>query len=183
MKAFYVSRDYVSDGIPVSMSPYPRIVLGDGGHKQATWIALGRRDQENIIKRDDNDKEVVFDVGILKVKDKEQFLIVAPRPGEDNRALVFWAVSSGYRGSSSIKTADDVLVVGYDHSWHSGRGNLGSTAEILAVLKPGQKLEASKSGRRVQQDRARLTWDGKEIKVEFFESGSDPDTEQEGELI
>jgi hypothetical protein len=80
---------------------------------------------------------------------------------------VLWRVSSGYRGGASISADEGVTVVAKDTSWHSGRGSLGSTAEILAILKPGQKLTASRSGWRVQETRARLTYDGTKISVVF----------------
>lgn len=117
--------------------------------------------------------KVVADVGALALKDKVsgaptgKHLIVAPLPGNDNRILVYWSVSSGYRGGASISAAEDVLVIARDEAWHSGKGATGSTAQILAVLKPGQELQASRSGRRMQQTRGRLQWDGKEIKVTF----------------
>ena len=119
------------------------------------------------------DTKVIADVGLIALKDKVtqlpngKYLIVAPKPGNDNRILVYWSVSSGYRGGASISAADDVLVIASDQAWHSGKGATGSTAQILAVLKPGQELCASRSGRRMQQTRARLQWDGKEIKVTF----------------
>ena len=217
MKAYDINETKIQAGIPVTQKPYPHIVLGAGGHKRATWIALGKRDTESIIRprrvpcpnrgrthygevlvgdelpkceecgeryvqndrysRHPDTGEVdgplcVHDVGIIAVKDKSgepsgKFLIVAPRPGHDNRVLVLWRVSSGYRGSASISAGEGVTLIATDSSWHSGRGSLGETAEVLAILKPGQELTAHRSGRRVQETRARLVWDGKEIKVTF----------------
>ncbi len=190
MKAYDVKGTEVSRGIPVSTEPYAKIAFGEGGHKRATWIPLGKNDANSIVvktpitTRKWNGQEyetvetgnftvTVEDVGVIALKDKNtgepngRFLIVAPRNGSDNRILVLWRVSSGYRGSASIKAGEGVTVIGSDQSWHSGRGSLGSTAEMLAILKPGQELRASRSGRRVQENRARLTWDGKEIKVVY----------------
>ena len=192
MKVFDVHESTVHEGIQVAMEPYPHIVLGEGGHKRAAWIALGKRDAESIIERtpimerrwnsEKSEYEMVDtgrksakikDVGIIALRNKEtgepngKFLIVAPRNGSDNRALVLWRVSSGYRGGASIDAGEGVTVIAYDHAWHSGRGSLGETAEALAILKPGQELTARRSGRRVQETRARLTWDGKQIAVVF----------------
>lgn len=230
MKAFEVNGSEVFIGIPVDVTPYPHITLGAGGHKRATWIALGKRDADAITqprrlpcpnrgqsetlyaaeipadkqarrcdkcgqmygdwiqqegwsgskyfsRKHPNAGEVdgpvcVFDVGVIQLKYKEtgepsgKFLIVAPR-NKDNRALVLWRVSSGYRGSASISAGEGVIIIASDSSWHSGRGSLGETAEVLAILKPGQELIARRSGRRVQETHARLTWDGKEVKVVF----------------
>ena len=224
MKCFDVHGTEVYKGIPVASSPYPHIVLGEGGHKRATWIALGKRDAEAIIKsrrlpcprrgdsdfttdpatcspehvcekcgqkygpweqgtyglrrRHPNAGEVdgpacVHDVGIIALRNKEtgeptgKFLIVAPRGNRDNRVLVLWRVSSGYRGSASISAGEGVTLIATDSSWHSGRGALGETAEVLAILKPGQELIAYRSGRRVQETHARLVYGGKEISVTF----------------
>lgn len=168
MRAYLVDESSVTVGISVSDNPYPHIVLGEGGNKRATWVAIGKRDAESIVK-----EGRIEDLGVIALKDKEtqeptgRYLIVASRNGADNRVAVLWRVSSGYRGSSSIEASDGVVVIASDDAWHSGRGNMGSTAEMLAVLKPNQTLNAKISGRRVEQTRARLTYDGKEIKVEF----------------
>lgn len=190
MKAFDVSGTEVSRGIPVSTEPYAKISFGEGGHKRATWIPLGNRDTDAIMVKTPittrkwngeayetvetgNFNVTVEDVGVIALKDKNtgepngRYLIVKPHNGSDNRVLVLWRVSSGYRGSAGITAGEGVTVLGSDQSWHSGRGSLGSTAEMLAILKPGQELRASRSGRRVQENRARLTWDGEKIEVVF----------------
>ena len=134
----------------------------------------------------------IDEVGVIALRDKKtgeyngRHLIVAPR-GQDNRALILWRVSSGYRGGADITAGDGVRVVAEDSAWHSGRGSLGSTAEMLAVLSPGQELRASRSGRRVQSNRARLTWDGEEVKVVFGDDSlfiaTGADEEPEGEYL
>jgi len=174
MKTYTVSGEGIIEGIVVDMMPYPHITLGDGGHKRATWIAIGKRDADVIIVRSEKEGESrveVKDAAVIALKDGEgkpngKYLIVAPR-GSDNRVLVLWRVPSGYRGSSGIKAGEGVKVIACDSSWHSGRGNLGSTAEMLAILEPGQELHASRSGRRVQETRAVLKYDGKKISVLF----------------
>lgn len=180
MKTFDVEAAVITPGLPVDPKPYPKVVLGAGGNKRATWVSIGRRDQADLIKETD-EGAAIFDAAVLVTK-KGQPLIVAPRQGDD-RALVLWRVPSGYRGSASIKAQDDVVVVASDSAWHSGRGNLGETAEILAVLRPGQYLEARRSGRRVQEDRARLVWNGEKVEVTFFASSADPFGDEEGEYI
>lgn len=192
MKTFSVNGTEVHEGIVVALEPYPHIVLGEGGHKRATWVALGKRDAESIVQRtpimerrwnsEKSEYEMedtggtmfqVRDVGIIGLKDAEgkpngKYLVVAPRNGDDNnRALVLWGVESGYRGSASITAGEGVTVIATDASWHSGRGNLGETAEMLAILKPGQELHAHRSGRRVQDSEAKLAYDGKNISVTF----------------
>ena len=184
MKAFDVSESAVREFIPVDTSPYPHVTLGEGGNKRATWVALGKRDAPTLVllSEEREGKQLpdrISEAGVVKLE-SGQHLIVAPRGG-DNRALVLWHVASGYRGSASISADDDVLVIARDAAWHSGRGNLGETAECLVVLKPGQCLEAHISGRRVQEYCARLTWDGQHIRVEFF--CSDAVTEGEGKYI
>lgn len=159
--------------------PYPRIILGEGGHKKATWIPLGKRDAESIIVRipiekGDNPRTipVIQNVSIISLKDENgqpngKYLVVAPKNGSDDRVLVQWNVSSGYRGSARITGGEGVTIIATDVAWHSGRGNLGETAECLAILKPGQELIASVSGRRVQNPKGKLSYDGKVITVIF----------------
>lgn len=185
MKAFDVSETKVSDGIPVASQPYPHIVLGEGGNKRATWVALGKRDAGQIVR-----EGRIADVGVIALKDEGgkpngKFLIVASRNGKDDRALILWRVPSGYRGSAGITAGEGVTMIASDSSWHSGRGNMGETAEMLAVLKPGQELTAQISGRRVEQTRARLGWDGREITVEFGDESlfAALDEEVEGEYL
>lgn len=186
MKAFDVSETKVSNDIPVASQPYPHIVLGEGGNKRATWVALGKQDIARIVRDGKID-----DVGLIALKDKVtgeptgKFLIVAPKNGQDNRALILWRVASGYRGSASIAAGEGVTVVASDAAWHSGRGNMGETAEMLAVLKVEQELIAKISGRRVEQTRARLSWDGREITVEFGDENlfAALDEEVEGEYL
>lgn len=223
MKTYFVSDDAVSEAIAVTMEPYPHIVLGEGGHKRATWVPLGKRDLQAIVKAtaepcpkrgqsetafvdqephelavcsncgtlygpwrkfpsysgsyaalhpqsgDIDGPNLLIDVGVVALKDANgptgKYLIVAPRPGKDNRALVFWSFRSGYRGNATIEADAGVTVIARDVAWHSGQGNLGETAEMLAVLKPGQKLHGWRSGRNVQDTHAVLTYDGKQVTV------------------
>lgn len=232
MKCLDVDGKKVAAGLLVADKPYPHVVLGDGGNKRSTWIAIGKRDAEKMVRprrvpcpdRDQNDSHfgeevpadkqtphvcqkcgetfddwsfkptfgdgkywtrkhaasgevngpvVVGDAGIIALKDSAsgqptgRYLIVAPRPGDDNRVLVLWRVTSGYRGSASITPGEGVVAIASDAAWHSGRGNMGETAEIMAILKPCQELRAKISGRNVQNTRARLQWDGKNISVDF----------------
>lgn len=185
MKTYDVSGAEVRGGIAVLNKPYPHVVLGEGGNKRATWVALGKRDADAIVR-----EGKVADVGVIALKDESgkpngKFLIVAPKNGGDNRALVLWRVASGYRGSASISAGEGVIVIASDQSYHSGQGSLGSTAEVLAVLKPGQELTAHRSGRRVGTTRARLTWDGKTVQVEFGDESlfAALDEEVEGEYL
>ena len=129
-------------------------------------------------------------MSVIALKDAEgkpngKHLIVAPRNGGDDRVLVLWRVGSGYRGSVSITAGEGVTVIASDTSWHSGRGNLGETAEMLAILKPGQVLRASRSGRHVQNTRARLAYDGKTITATFGGEEMEAATadEVEGDLL
>ncbi len=170
MKTYDVKGAEVSKGIVIVLEPYPHIVLGEGGNKRATWIPLGKRDAEFIIVRTPFTAQIE-DVSVIALKDAEgkpngKHLIVAPRNGGDNRILVLWRVSSGYRGSASISAGEGVTVIASDFSWHSERGSLGETAEMLAILKPGQELRASLSGRGLKETEGKLTYDGA-IKVIF----------------
>jgi hypothetical protein len=152
MKTYDIDGTEVREGIEVALEPYPHIVLGEGGHKLATWIALGKRDANAIIQQtpimerrwnsEESEYETVdtgrtsakiTDVSVIVLKNAEgklngKYLIVAPRNGSDNRVLVLWRVSSGYRGGASISAGEGVTVIASDSSWHSGRGNLGETA-------------------------------------------------------
>lgn len=181
MKTYDVNENEVKAGLPVDMQPYPKIVLGDGGNKRATWIAIGQRDQSQLIQANGKNGQRIFEAAVV-ITAKGQPLLVAPRNG-DNRALVLWRVPSGYRGDARITAPEGVRIIASDQSWHSGRGNLGSTAEALVVLEPGQYLEASRSGRRVQENRARLTWTGSEIEVVFYNSEANPFGPEDGEYI
>ena len=180
MKSFEVNGEEIREGIPVSSEPYPHIVLGDGGNKRATRVPLLKSDSEKIIRN-----YLINNVSILKLKDAGGYLIIAPRDGSDNRILVLWRVASGFRGSASITHGEGVTIIAKDSAWHSGRGNLGETAEILAVLSPGQELRASRSGRRVENTRAKLVWDGKNINVAFGDKNMDAALADEvaGELL
>lgn len=190
MKAYDVTERDVRDGIEVILEPYPHIVLGQGGHKRATWVALGKRDVDTIVKnvpvterrldmKDMLYKNIqtgtiskIIDVAVIELKDPEgnpngRYLIVAPRHDKDDRVLVLWRVESGYRGSASISPGEGVIVVAVDSAWKSGRGNLGETAEMLAILKPGQELCAKRTGRRIQNTSGRLVYAFNKISVTF----------------
>lgn len=167
MKIYDVKNNGISDGIFVASEPYPHVVIGDGGNKRATWIALGKRDINQIVMNKGTSSPEIKNVGIIALKDADQkptgkYLIVAPR-GHDDRVLVLWRVSSGYRGSADITAGEGVMVIAQDKAWHSGRGSLGEDAEMLAILKPGQELTATRSGRDLEQTRAKLVYDGKAI--------------------
>lgn len=115
---------------------------------------------------------VVKKVGVIALKDATdkptgKYLIVAPREGADDRVLVLWRFPSGYRGSASITPGVGVVVLGTDSAWHSGQGNIGETAEILAILKPGQELRGSRSGRRLEDTRGWVRFDGSKVFVKF----------------
>ena len=197
MKVFDVHESTVHEGIQVAMEPYPHIVLGEGGHKRAAWIALGKRDAESIIERtpimerrwnsEKSEYEMVDtgrksakikDVGIIALRNKEtgelngKFLIVAPRNGHDNRALVLWRVSSGYRGSASISAGEGVTLIASDSSWHSGRGSLGETAETLAILKEFMLCEIQENIARLgfKLERVESEWAKKRPWLETFDS-------------
>lgn len=188
MKCYTVSGSSEVKNIKINAAPYPHIAIGDGGNKRATWIPLGKHDASTIVGEDDG-YEVITNVGLIGLRDKEtnepdgRYLVVAPRNRDDERALVLWQVSSGYRGGAHIESPDGVRVVSYDHAWHSGRGSLGETAEMLAVLAPGDTLTAEITGRRVQENRARLTWTGSEFEVLFYPADADPDAQPEGDYI
>lgn len=191
MKTFTVRGKEVTPGIDVYLAPYYHLVIGDGGHKKATWVALGKNDAKVITTiNEEQITGVCYDVGVLSLKDREtgkptgKYLIVAPHgDGSDNRILVCWSVASGYRGSANILADEKILVVARDKAWHSGQGNLGENAEIIAVLHPGQSLVAEISGRRVQETRARLLWNGKELTEEYGDESLLLSDEPEGELV
>jgi len=189
MRTFTVSESVVTPGIEVNSLPYWKVVLGAGGHKRSTWIALGKRDVDEIIKEKENImnsenivmntegknifgiKGKIFQAGIIALKNNEgvptgNHLIVKER-GNDDRVLIVWRVSSGFRGSVNIEGGQEVKIVAFDKAWHSGQGSLGETAECMAILKPGQRLYATITGRRVEEPRAILVYDGKEIKITF----------------
>jgi hypothetical protein len=216
MKTYDVNGREVTAGIKVAMEPQPHVVLGAGGNKNATWVAIGRRDAGTIIvrpdipcpKQGDSDfttnpatcaaqhrcdqcgemydswkastppfnyryhpkagtvpgPEMILDVGSMQL-DSGKMLIVTPRPS--NRVLVLWRFKSGYRGGADITAGDGVKVVATDKAWHSGRGNKGETAELLAIMEPGQELHAKRWGRNLEETHARLRYDGTNIIVEY----------------
>lgn len=161
MKTFDIAGNTVVEGIAVVNAPYPHVLLGEGGNKRATWVAIGKRDIATIVH-----EGKVTDVGVIALKNEDgtpkgTHLIVAPHGSED-RVLVIWRVRSGYRGNANITApaTDGVTIIDSDKSWHSGQGNLGETAEVMAILKPGQKLLAVRSGRRLEQTHGMLVYDG-----------------------
>jgi len=187
MKCYTITKDQVSPGITIGEKPFPRIIIGDGGNKRATWIPLGKRDESRIVQVGDG-ISTVEDVGIIALRNDAgepdgRYLIVAPRNSHDERVLVLWRVRSGYRGDATISAPEGAVVVGHDSAYHSGRGSLGATDEMLTVLRPGDTLIAKISGRRVQCNRARLTWTGDDFEIVFFPSDSDPDSEVDGDYI
>lgn len=225
MKTYTTRETTVTKGIEVCPTPYPHITLGEGGHKRATWMALGKRDAEKLMiptqipcrHRGTTGPEVcldcgtpaekvaewppqvwihpskegfidgplkVEDVGVLQLPEREnqppRYLIVAPPFSESDRILVFWSLSSGYRGSASITPGEGALMIAKDSAYHSGQGNLGESAETLAVLSPDQYLEGRISGRRIQSPEWRLTYLGEgQFEVGPFE----PAVEQEEEGV
>lgn len=195
MKTFTVVGCTVTPGIEVNSDPYWRIVLGLGGHKRSTWIPLGKKDAAEMVRKDveqkDNEIYKIFNVGVIALKDKEQqltgnHLIVGEKNKNDDRVMVVWSVESGYRGSANIHGGQEVKIIAQDKAWHSGKGNLGETAECLAVLKPGQRLYGEISGRRVEEPRAILEYDGKEIKVTYGKKELETvlsDEQPEGEYV
>ncbi len=216
MKTYDVNGREVTAGIKVAMEPQPHVVLGDGGNKRATWVAIGQRDAGTIIVRPDipcpkqggsdftadpatcaaehrcdqcgemygpwesttklynyryhpnagtvAGPEQIQDAGVMQLE-SGKMLIVAPRQG--NRILVLWRFESGYRGGAEITAGEGVKVVAADKAWHSGRGNMGETAEMLAIMEPGQELRAERSGRHIEETHARLRYDGTNIIVEY----------------
>ena len=189
MKCIEIQEAVEQNGIPVEREPYPHVVLGEGGHKRATWIPLGNRDADAMIKRvavsvevwknkeDVEEEERILDAGVIALRNKKtkeltgRYLLVKPHNPDnkpDTRVLVLWRVESGYRGTADIEALDErVVVVGYDHAWASGRGALGETAEMLAIVLDGARLSARISGRRVQLTRAILQNDGGKISVVY----------------
>lgn len=201
MKTFTVLGYAVTPGIRVHSFPYWRVVLGEGGNKKSTWIALGKKDASEIISerervsRDDDkvmiEEGKVMSAGVITLKDKEgnltgNHLIVKEKGNHDDRILIKWCVESGFRGSANIEGGQEVKIIANDHSWHSGQGAMGETAECMAILKPGQRLYAKITGRRVEEPRAVLEYDGKEIKVTYGKEDLETvlsDEQPEGEYV
>ena len=199
MKCYTVDGETIKNYIQVYNDPYPHVALGNGGNKRATWIPVGKRDFGIIEKIGDSKQvaHVITDANVIIVGEKKTKLIVKDNAAANNNVMVLWKVESGYRGGAGIQTtltpqrnADGIIpyvaegdretvpgvqLTAKDDAYHSGQGSLGLTAEALMILSPGASVEAGRSGRRVQTDRARLTWDGSELKVLYYSSGADPE--------
>lgn len=210
MKAFTIKDTNATEGIQVDMTPYPRVVLGEGGNKRATWIPIGRRDQPRLL----NENNIIMGADVARTQ-KGTMLLVAPRPADGrDRALVLWKITSGYRGGAEIhdnpRGEQDLLhwqsnrakkpeecdgywvwrnrdtLVAQDVAYHSGRGALGETHEALAIMNPGDTLWGRRTGRHVQSPYLRLKYLG-EGKFEIFEGDKafieGLDEEDEHELL
>ncbi|UZE93126.1 MAG: hypothetical protein IB617_03145 [Candidatus Nealsonbacteria bacterium] len=185
MKCFKTIEDQICVGIPVDQNPYPHVTLGEGGHKRATWVSIGKRDVDII-----SSQGKILRAGVIALRDKEtkeltgKFLIVAERPTADNRILLLWRIKSGYRGSAGINADRNVQVIAIDSSWHSGGGALGETAEILVVLNPGDELRAHRTGRRVEnKNYLLLRYDGKNIEVKIGDENIIDNGNYEGDYL
>jgi len=95
MKVFDIYCTDIKYGIPVVLEPYPHIVLGEGPSGPLGSLL------ESATQKTIGTSGKIMNVSVIALKDSEgkpngKYLIVAPR-GDENRILVVWRVSSGYR--------------------------------------------------------------------------------------
>lgn len=95
------------------------------------------------------------------------FKLAAPESNRDNRALVLWRVMSGNHGTAEITPDPGAVLVAKDEAWHSARSRNGLTAEVLAMLKPGQFLQAVRSGTDYPLPYGLVHWDGLHLSASF----------------
>ncbi len=113
----------------------------------------------------------IHEVEIMAVKNKERaeftgYLIVAPRSSTDKRALVLWKVP-GFSGSITIFWNKEVILIANGSRLSSRKDLTIEITEVLAILKPGQKLIARRQWHQPQKSYGQLFWDGKELSVIF----------------
>lgn len=99
-------------------------------------------------------RPVIVDVGVHGAFQGE-YKIVQPSQEDKDQILILWEVQAGPL-TPAIRVNEDVCVI--------AKRNQAGSAEVLAVLKSGQHLEAWVPGRNWWSS-VWLTWNGKQITV------------------
>ena len=160
MKVFkaesYPGTDKISAGLAVTESPYPHVRVG--GQHQERRIPLGRRDAPFLPRP-------LLEAGVIKLEGKVPALIVAPRRGDENNALVLWHVSARYRGTVDLLECQQAAVIAECYPW---LGNDGHEYQILAALAPGGQVVVRRTGRSAGRrviEYGILAWDGQDVRI------------------
>jgi len=142
----YVSKSCV---VPAQNdSGYWYIELGGGGHNRPRRIWINGR---AVVRKQDKDGKPVFGiVDRLSFRRTEKGNVVL-MPGEYNIVVLF--AECGYRGTADAvvlpvdgREQNEWLVAGREY-WHSGRGALGVSEHLLLLLKEGDRVRVTRTGR------------------------------------
>lgn len=179
MKAFSVEENRVEIGIKVQNYPFWRMLFGQSGTKNYSWIGVGFKDAEKIIE----DKEIVYQINkkiccatglikkadILELKDNpDNFLLVRERVKEAG-VLVFWVVKSGAKGTVNITPKNGAKIIKCRLDWLGNRKTCGTIAHCLAIIKPGQALQADITGISFSSPPFRfIKYDGQQLMPSYF---------------
>lgn len=109
---------------------------------------------------------VVLECDCIELKDKNtgkpsgKHLIVAEKEKSQN-VFVLWRIPSGFRGDSRLEESDVKIL-----ATNKTGGALGRTLQVLAILKPGQSIVVTRSGRKIEgATTVTLSWDGENLKI------------------
>lgn len=178
MKAFEIKglrAQEVYEGLSVEIEPFPHISMGGKPRGRFYWVPVSSRDADSIIG-----SGVIKNADVIPQK-KGGYMIVAPRKKDDTRVLVLWRFPSNNfgRGRAGIYPSSGVEVLERNFYSHTRRDREGETAEVLAILKPGQWLDAGRYGKWIDMpakpNRSRLYYDGTTVKLEQWQTRRDLD--------
>lgn len=162
MYCFKISRGgYVSKYclVPnVTDQGYYYITLADGRGVKRIWVS-----RKAITIRDG--KEVIIDW--LNYRKTEKGNVVLLPNDNKNETIVVIEATCGYRGTSTI-TIEDGEIIERGAFYHSPRGSLGVSDVVLAKVKDGAKVIASRTGRLYGADStivAKIVFGGEGIEM------------------
>ena len=99
-------------------------------------------------------------------KPNGSYSIGKPELSDGKSALVLWRFTSRKNESSFITPGAETTVVAYDYAFHPDKKGEGGTAEMLAILDPGEMLFGHRILSNKELESFRLEYDGITIKVE-----------------
>jgi hypothetical protein len=201
MKCFITSsspdaQGHLRPGIPVQMSPFPHIAVGEAGRgrtlaRMPVTLELATK---NPAETDPSGGQVSLLTEAKVMRSSDGKTIVA-RAGTypDQRCLVHLVYDPGFRGNCNwevlepatqnwyaigwVKSGSDpvdivlnnslvIIIVSGNKAWGDA-GRMGSSEEHLAILKPGAVIRFTRTGRTYGAPKVLLMmWDGENFSVE-----------------
>lgn len=151
MKCYSVTHRFITEGI--DLAPYVNLglcmALGESGRgRELTLVKLDRRSTPEV--RTDGACPRVHEAGVIQYEagGQARHALVQPAPG-DNRALVRVCANGPYTrhtyGRIVPYWGEPVRVTG-GHGAHGDAGRLGTWADDLWIISPGQALFIQPSG-------------------------------------